>query len=81
MILLNKQGIAISLCMIVRDEEKTMARCLEAVEEIVDEIVIVDTGSVDRMKGIVEKYTSNIYDFQGLEISLSQKRRKNIYYG
>lgn len=40
---------------------------MEAIEEIVDEIVIVDTGSVDRTKEIVEKYTSNIYDFQWID--------------
>ena len=65
--MLNKQGITISLCMIVRDEEETIARCLETVEKIVDEIIVVDTGSVDRTKEIVEKYTSNIYDFQWID--------------
>lgn len=33
--------------MIVRDEENTIARCLESVKNIVDEIIIVDTGSID----------------------------------
>ncbi|CRI00295.1 family 2 glycosyl transferase [Streptococcus pneumoniae] len=65
--MLNKQGITISLCMIVRDEEKTIARCLDSVEKIVDEIIVVDTGSIDRTKEIVEKYTSNIYDFQWID--------------
>ena len=65
--MLNKQGITIGLCMIVRDEEKTIARCLDSVEKIVDEIIVVDTGSIDRTKEIVEKYTSNIYDFQWID--------------
>lgn len=87
MIILNKQGITISLCMIVRDEEKTIARCLDGIEEIVDEIVVVDTGSVDRTKEIVEKYTliymisSGLMIFRRLEILLFQKRRNSIYYG
>ena len=34
----------ISLCMIVRDEEKVIERCLDSVRDIVDEIIIVDTG-------------------------------------
>ncbi|MGQ0453807.1 glycosyltransferase, partial [Bacillus sp. SS-TM] len=42
--------------MIVRDEEETIARCLDTVEKIVDEIIVVDTGSVDRTKEIVEKF-------------------------
>lgn len=49
--MLNKQGITISLCMIVRDEENTIDRCLDAVEKIVDEIIVVDTGSlIERRK-------------------------------
>ena len=44
--------LEISLCMIVRDEEETLGRCLESVKEAVDEIVIVDTGSRDRTKEI-----------------------------
>ena len=35
----------IRLCMIVRDERETLARCLDSVKEAVDEIIIVDTGS------------------------------------
>lgn len=72
--MLNKQGITISLCMIVRDEEETIARCLDTVEKIVDEIIVVDTGSVDRTKEIVEKYTSNIYDFQWIDDFAKKKK-------
>ena len=36
--------------MIVKDEEKTLKRCLESVKDIVDEIIIVDTGSKDKTK-------------------------------
>lgn len=42
--------ISISLCMIVRDEEEVLARCLDSVLPAVDEIVIVDTGSRDRTR-------------------------------
>lgn len=87
MSILNKYGITISLCMIVRDEENTIARCLEAVENIVDEIIIVDTGSVDQTKEIVGKYSSNIYKFSWIDDFAAarnfsfQKQRKNIYCG
>lgn len=40
-------GIGISLCMIVKDEAGSLQRCLNAVRNVVDEIIIVDTGSVD----------------------------------
>ena len=64
---LNKQRPTISLCMIVRDEENTIGRCLDAVENIVDEIIVVDTGSIDRTKEIVARYTSNIYTFPWID--------------
>ncbi|WP_336245697.1 glycosyltransferase [Paenibacillus apiarius] len=37
----------ISLCMIVRNEEDTLERCLPSVANLADEIIIVDTGSTD----------------------------------
>lgn len=54
----------ISLCMIVKDEEEVIGRCLESVKDLVDEIIIVDTGSKDKTKKIVSKFTDKIYDFE-----------------
>ena len=54
---------SISLCMIVRDEEDVLGRCLESVYDLVDEIVIVDTGSLDGTKEIAAAYTDRIFDF------------------
>ncbi|CAM2934718.1 glycosyltransferase family 2 protein [Paenibacillus sediminis] len=54
----------ISLCMIVKNEEKVLARCLESVSTLVDEIVIVDTGSTDRTKEIAMYHTDKVYDFK-----------------
>ena len=42
----------VSLCMIIKDEEAVLARCLESVRDCVDEIIIVDTGSSDESKKI-----------------------------
>jgi glycosyltransferase involved in cell wall biosynthesis len=36
--------ITISLCMIVKNEERVLKRCLDSVRDLVDEIIIVDTG-------------------------------------
>lgn len=53
----------ISLCMIVKNEEKVLARCLDSVKPAVDEIVILDTGSTDATKDVAARYTDRIYDF------------------
>lgn len=54
----------LSLCMIVKDEEKVLARCLSGIAEAVDEIIIVDTGSRDGTKEIAAGFTDKIYDFE-----------------
>lgn len=59
--------ITISLCMIVRNEENNIARCLDSVKGIPDEIVIIDTGSTDRTKEIVWQYTEYIDDFTWID--------------
>ncbi|EFM10623.1 glycosyl transferase family 2 [Paenibacillus curdlanolyticus YK9] len=59
--------ITITLCLIVKNEEDVLRRCLDSVAEIVDEIVIVDTGSTDRTKAIAAAYTDAIYDFEWID--------------
>lgn len=55
--------VTVSLCMIVKNEEDVLARCLDSVKDLVDEIIIVDTGSKDRTKEIAHTYTDNVFDF------------------
>ena len=50
--------------MIVRDEEKTLKRCLDSVKSFINEIIIVDTGSKDKTKEIAKSFNSKIYDFK-----------------
>lgn len=57
----------ISLCMIVKNEEQVLARCLNSVRGLVDEIIIVDTGSEDRTKEIARTFTPHVYDFQWID--------------
>ena len=55
--------VTIRLCMIVKNEEAVLARCLDTVCDLVDEVIIVDTGSTDATKKIAANYTDKIYDF------------------
>ena len=55
--------VTVSLCMIVKNEEDVLARCLESVTGLVDEIVIVDTGSTDQTREIAKRFTNRVYDF------------------
>ena len=54
---------SISLCMIVKNEERNLPRCLDSVQDLVDEIVIVDTGSSDATRAAALRYTHRVYDF------------------
>lgn len=56
--------ISISLCMITKNEEKCIDNCLKSVCDIVDELIIVDTGSTDSTIEIVKKYSDKVYNFQ-----------------
>lgn len=53
-----------SLCMIVKNEEKVLERCLKSLAPYMDEIIIADTGSSDATKKIAQKYTDKVYDFE-----------------
>lgn len=55
--------VHLSVCMIVKNEEKVLARCLDSLGDLADELVIVDTGSKDKTKAIAKKYTDKIFDF------------------
>ena len=54
----------ISLCMIVKNEEKFLPRCLESVKDYVDEMIIVDTGSTDKTKEIAKSFGAIVFDHE-----------------
>ncbi|MBD3259672.1 glycosyltransferase [Candidatus Woesearchaeota archaeon] len=57
----------ISVCMIVKNEEDCLERCLNSVKNLADEIIIVDTGSTDKTKEIAKRFTEKILDFKWID--------------
>jgi len=58
---------SISVCMIVKNEEKVLERCLLSLQGIWDELIIVDTGSSDKTKEIATRFTDRVYDFKWID--------------
>jgi len=68
--------------MIVKNEEQNIARCLTSVKPVVDEMIVVDTGSTDSTKEIAKTFGAKVYDFPWTDsfadarnFSLSRLRR------
>lgn len=57
----------ISLCMIVKNEEAILPRCLTSVQNVVDEMIIVDTGSTDKTKEVAVAAGAKLYEFQWID--------------
>ncbi len=54
----------ISLAMIVKNEEEVLSECLNSVKDIVDEMVLVDTGSKDNTVNIAKEFGAKLYEFK-----------------
>ena len=67
----------ISLCMIVRNEEHNIADCLACVKDLVDEMIVVDTGSTDRTKEIAAGLGARVYDFTWVD-SFAAARNESL---
>jgi tetratricopeptide (TPR) repeat protein len=59
----KKNRATLSLCMIVKNEESHLAKCLMSVKPIVDEMIVVDTGSTDRTRNIALAFGAKVFDF------------------
>lgn len=57
----------VSVCMIVKNEEKILRRCLDSLKGLYEELIIVDTGSTDSTKEIAAEYTDKVYDFKWVD--------------
>ncbi len=60
---MNSCVLPLSLCLIVRNEERHLARCLESVKSLAGQIVVVDTGSTDDTKKIASDLGAEVFDF------------------
>ena len=59
--------MTVSLAMIVRDEERTLGRCLASVAGAFDELVVVDTGSRDATREVARGYGARLFDFEWVD--------------
>ncbi len=75
----KKRNPKISACMIVRNEENFLPRCLHSIRDYVDEIVIVDTGSTDRTVRIAESFGARVYHHPW-EDHFSKHRNQSLGY-
>lgn len=55
--------MSLSVCLIVKNEEATISRCLNCAAKFADQIIVVDTGSTDGTVEEVKKFTNEIYFF------------------
>ncbi|MBE9007177.1 tetratricopeptide repeat protein [Fortiea sp. LEGE XX443] len=56
--------MSISLCMIVKNEEAALPKCLNSVKDFVDEMVVLDTGSSDRTPEVAQQFGAKVHHFQ-----------------
>lgn len=52
----------LSVVIITLNEEKDLPRCLDSLKEIVDEVIVVDSGSTDKTIGIAKKYGAKVFE-------------------
>ena len=66
----------LTLCMIVKNEEATLSRTLDSVKGVVDEIVVLDTGSGDRTREMPENSGRGFMTLNGA--TTSQRRATSV---
>jgi GT2 family glycosyltransferase len=67
----------VSLCMIVKDAEATLGACLSSVRDLVDEMVVVDTGSSDRTREVAAEAGARVFDFAWVD-SFAEARNESL---
>ena len=75
----NNGRPTLSACMIVKNEEKFLPQCLKSIKDVVDEIIIVDTGSTDRTVEIAQSFGAKVYHHPWKN-SFSEARNHSLNY-
>ncbi len=75
----NPDNSKISLCMIVKDEEENIERCLRSVKGLVDEMIVLDTGSTDKTPDIAKKLGAKVF-YSKWKDDFSLARNESISY-
>jgi GT2 family glycosyltransferase/tetratricopeptide (TPR) repeat protein len=78
-LLLTEKRICLSLCMIVRDNARTIEACLKSIKPWVDEMIVVDTGSKDATPEIATKLGARLFHFPWCD-SFSAARNESLRY-
>ncbi len=58
------KDVTLSACLIVKNEEKNLSNCLKSIESVADEIIVVDTGSVDKTIEIAQRFGAKVIHFK-----------------
>ncbi len=64
----------LSMCMIVKDEERNLPRCLQSVRGLADELIIIDTGSADATRSIAARYGAEVFPFDFATVDFAAAR-------
>jgi glycosyltransferase involved in cell wall biosynthesis len=67
----------VSLCMIVNNEEAHLAECLGSAADLVDEIVVIDTGSTDATAAVAARFGARVYPFSWVD-SFAEARNESL---
>ena len=69
---------ALSLCMIVKNEERGLSRCLDSVRDLASELIVVDTGSTDQTPRIAADYGAEVIPFDFTIVDFAAARNRAI---
>lgn len=76
---MGKNNKLLSVCMIVKNEERYIRDCLESIKDVADQLVIIDTGCTDNTLRIAREYDAEIYPFKWID-DFSAARNASIKY-